>query len=618
MTVTYSLNVSKARLCGFAKLLLRWRGSIYKLLYREMVIFCGLYYSLSALYRYCFSENQRTVFEKLTIYCEAFTNLIPLSFVLGFYVSIVVGRWWQQYLAIPWPDKVSMLIAAYVHGSDERGKIIRRTLARYLNLLSVLTFQAVSTSVKKRFPTLDHVEESGLMTKEERQVYDDIQVTHGKWWVPAQWFSALAARARKEGRIKDDVLLQALLDEMHVFRGNCGMLFSYDWISIPLVYTQVVTLAIYTYFLATVMGRQYLDPEKGYPGHEVDLYIPIFTILQFFFYMGWLKVAEQLINPFGEDDDDFELNWCLDRNLQVSFMIVDEMHHKHPRLVKDMYWDELEPQLPYTKSSFMMRTQPHLGSAVNLDIDPEECEFLPMETILEEDNDDNNYNSPPQSPTNELSPAFRSIASSKVNLNGDGDTTSQSGLRFLDSFPGSRLLNMIIGASTENVPGTPKTPKKEGSIFSGFTLKTPNRRSVNNSIADSLHDQSLDLRREVGEPLIPTRAGTPIHMGEPREDYHTMRHVILDIPPEVVTGVPNEPGLLMVDYNHIKEVVPIDIVPEDNIPTSGPAIQPAEVESGPEETDPFEPNSSQESLGPFVDSNQSTVSSYAELLKHPK
>ncbi|XP_016402856.1 bestrophin-2-like, partial [Sinocyclocheilus rhinocerous] len=102
------------------------------------------------------------------------------------------------------------------------------------------------------------------------------------------------------------------------------MLFHYDMISIPLVYTQVVTLAVYSFFLVCLIGRQFLDPGQGYPGHDLDLYVPIFTLLQFFFYAGWLKVAEQLINPFGEDDDDFETNWLIDRNFQVSMMAVDE------------------------------------------------------------------------------------------------------------------------------------------------------------------------------------------------------------------------------------------------------------------------------------------------------
>ena len=46
-----------------------------------------------------------SLFEMVVKYFDAFLNLIPLSFVLGFYVSYVASRWWQQFLAIPWPDK---------------------------------------------------------------------------------------------------------------------------------------------------------------------------------------------------------------------------------------------------------------------------------------------------------------------------------------------------------------------------------------------------------------------------------------------------------------------------------------------------------------------------------
>ncbi|XP_055930182.1 bestrophin-2-like isoform X1 [Argiope bruennichi] len=503
MTVTYSLHVSKARLCGFAKLLTRWRGSIYKLLYREMLIFVFLYYSLLVLYRFVLNDDSRVTFEKLAIYCEAFTDLIPLSFVLGFYVTIVVGRWWQQYLAIPWPDKCCMLISTYVNGADERGRMIRRTLARYLNLMAALTFQAISPAVKKRFPTIDHLVEAGLMTKEECQVYDDVLMTHGKWWVPAQWFGSVAARARREGRIKDDILFKHLLDEMHVFRGNCGLLFSFDWISIPLVYTQVVTLAIYTYFIATVMGRQYLDPKKGYPGYEIDLYVPVFTLLQFFFYMGWLKVAEQLINPFGEDDDDFELNWCLDRNLQLSYNVVDVMHQSNPRLVKDLFWDEVEPQLPYTRSSFNLRTQPHLGSAMDLDVNLEESEFITMETIMEEDKEENNYTSPPRTPAFDQTGHFNFPTDTPTRRTStcsiDTDNTSLSRFRLPD-FPG-RLVNMILGSNRELSHSTDSMKDAHmNGINTPFILKSPCHRR--RSCAEPSPLALSDDRTSAESPLL--------------------------------------------------------------------------------------------------------------------
>ncbi|XP_072568180.1 bestrophin-2a isoform X2 [Paramormyrops kingsleyae] len=366
MTVTYTAKVADARFCGFSKLLFAWKGSIYKVLYKEILGFFTVYTAISITYRLFLLEDQKRYFEKLAIYCNHYASLIPMSFVLGFYVTLVVNRWWSQYTCIPLPDRLMCALSGGLQGGDPRGRLLRRTMMRYASLSSLLILRSVSTAVFKRFPTMDHVVEAGFMTREERKKFEGLQSPYNKYWIPCVWFTNLAASARFEGRIRDDITLKLLLEELNVFRGNCSMLFHYDMVSVPLVYTQ------------------FLDPAQGYPGHELDLYIPIFTLLQFFFYAGWLKVAEQLINPFGEDDDDFETNWLIDRNFQVSMMAVDEMYGDLPALQRDRYWDDCNPRPPYTAATRSVPRKPSFqGSTFDMVIPKEEMVFQSLGGIVE-------------------------------------------------------------------------------------------------------------------------------------------------------------------------------------------------------------------------------------------
>ncbi|XP_070575152.1 bestrophin-2a-like [Ptychodera flava] len=353
MTVSYSLKVSQASLCSFTRLLFMWQGSIYKLIWKELVVFLLLYYGMSLLYRFALTTpEQKETFELICVFFkDHIVSIIPLSFVLGFYVSIVISRWWGMYETLPWTDSISQLFAAHIKGDDEETRKCRRTLVRWLNLTATIVFTSVSVPVLKRFPTLGHLVNAGLMTKEERKLYDKLETPHVKFWMPCGWACNLVAKLREEGKIKDDVTENMLIGKIQAHRGLCGGMMGYDWISVPLVYTQVVTIATYTYFLAKLFADQFLDPAKDYDRFPLDFYFPILTILEFFFYFGWLKVAEAIINPYGDDDDDFELSYIIDRNFQVGLLIVDDLYGQIPPIERDMYWDVKEFELPYTETT---------------------------------------------------------------------------------------------------------------------------------------------------------------------------------------------------------------------------------------------------------------------------
>ena len=57
------------------------------------------------------------MFELLCIYADRASSGIPLSFLTGFYVTQVVNRWWEQFMALPWPDQLAFKLLAFIPGN---------------------------------------------------------------------------------------------------------------------------------------------------------------------------------------------------------------------------------------------------------------------------------------------------------------------------------------------------------------------------------------------------------------------------------------------------------------------------------------------------------------------
>ena len=57
---------------------------------------------------------------------------------------------------------------------------------------------------------------------------------------------------------------------------------------------------MYVYFALALVSSQELEKNPY-------TFVPIFLILKFIFFFGWLEVAEALENPFGDDEDDFQV-----------------------------------------------------------------------------------------------------------------------------------------------------------------------------------------------------------------------------------------------------------------------------------------------------------------------
>ena len=195
------------------------------------------------VFRYSLSQEQQIQVEKLIRWCRMQTSGkrkfrefyslntsvsgLPITFLLGFYVSLVLKRWWEQYCKLPWPDTVAIYLKGLLVGAPGKERVVarmmRRTVIRYCLLAYILCIRRLSSRLKKRFPTMCGLVKTGIVRPDEAMRIgneESTEVYGSRWWIPLKRAIEILTRAKKEGYITSAPVYSHIMGRLSEFLGR--------------------------------------------------------------------------------------------------------------------------------------------------------------------------------------------------------------------------------------------------------------------------------------------------------------------------------------------------------------------------------------------------------------
>ncbi|KAF1769346.1 hypothetical protein GCK72_001163 [Caenorhabditis remanei] len=337
MTCGYMREVATANTWTFFKILFRWNGSVWKTIHMELIVWLFIFVNVRTAYEFFMvGTDSAATYEHVVHRCRQISGKCRtvVTFAIGFFVTYVSTRWWNIFMTIPWPDTCALQLTAFLRcrgpKHEEEDRLFRQNIMRYLWLSYVLVFRDVSVRIKKRFPSVKTMTPT-LLTEEEL-IKLNRSSKEMRPWVPIEWILDYLRTAKK----------RFLLDEFHyielnqtvlAYRQQLHEILSHDCITVPLVYVQSVHICTICYFIITCFASQTIQSDHESWEGIIDFYIPVYAVIEFIVFVGWLKTAFVMLNPFGMDDDDFEMNALIERNMMVSLSYINDFYDKPPKLV---------------------------------------------------------------------------------------------------------------------------------------------------------------------------------------------------------------------------------------------------------------------------------------------
>jgi len=277
-----------------------------------------------------------------------------ITFLLGFYVSAIAKRWWDQVSKLPDVDYLGLVLGGLVWvqpgpgpASAEAALYFKKTVIRYVLLSWTMCLSRISSPLRSKFFSAQDFIEKNLLTRSEADALKlDSDNCTAKWWVPLSWAVSMVNDAfNNKVKGKDGLIPKDHKDVITVIcklRNDLHLLAEYRLKPLPAIYKQAVWVAVWGWVLMGTFANQntihHRDAEAklmvtivlSFPGHQLLMYMLVF---------GWLKVADILSNPFGSDQDyDVNLASTLDLNIwKASVTIENQEKAIHSQLLKNPY-----------------------------------------------------------------------------------------------------------------------------------------------------------------------------------------------------------------------------------------------------------------------------------------
>ena len=262
-----------------------------------------------------------------------------LTFFIGFYVSHIVRTWWQNMKKMPNVDQCCISMSAFVsteseirqdeaeilvNGNKVDVKQFKKDICRLFLLSWTMCFCRISCRLKKKFSNPESFIQKGLMTNAEYQKLktgnDDGWLE--RWATPLLWANKMVWNVKKECKKEackkdpDNCELKKLknFDKVIINPSNgnvektlLNLQDALDQLSkeyynpLPGLINEVIVLAMYFFMMVGVVAGQGFHSDTPTFFERMILNFPLYFCAKYILLLGWIKLAKDLQNPYGND-----------------------------------------------------------------------------------------------------------------------------------------------------------------------------------------------------------------------------------------------------------------------------------------------------------------------------